>query len=1183
MSRDTSGVGRLLNHSGRARPLLRLFLAALLLVAIVGYLAIRRDGALPAPGSTTYRDTVSAFHVGLAALYIGEFDDARTKFLRAGTLVPKEPATWANLGVLHLRLGEFEEAASYLERARTLAPSSSEVAVLQGLLESLEGRVDTGVAHLRRAVELDPGNIRALYLLSQELERAGDPDSNTEIHALLDVILTLDPENLAVLVERAQLAVRREDVAVIRDSIARLGAFRDTWPSLATEQYQALESAIAAADFPLATRNVAFLRNVLLSTPEFRTDLLTVRSAPETPGEPLEQFLTLAPPRATPSPPDGGLEFSAQPIVPNRSGRWMTLLAAPLAPSTPSTQPTPPTLVLGDTQTVHVIGAATSMLSFPAGSDAIPPSAHSILAIDWNYDFRMDLVLAGGGGLRLFRQTDDGTFADVTLEAVNATVAGMDCFGVWPADIDMDGDLDVVVGLRSLPHIVLRNNGDGTFLVVRPFPNVTGLQDFVWADLDLDGDPDAGLLDTEGVVHVFRNEQGGSFRPWPTPVELGAVAGITVGDLNADGVLDLVALEADGTVTRLSATGNRHAWELQPVTVWAAVPNAAPAGTYRLFLADLDNNGGLDVVGSGPTGTQVWLSDEAGELRPHAELDLDTFTVADLSSDGLLDLIGLADGQPVAMIGQSPRAYHWQVIRARAEQAAGDQRINSFGVGGEVEVRTGVHVQKQILTGSPVHFGLGTETRIDVARIVWPNGVLQAEFDLAADQEIVATQRLKGSCPWVFAYDGTGMAFVTDFLWRSPLGLRINAQDTAGITQTEDWVKIRADQLMPKDGLYDIRITAELWETHFVDRLALMAVDHPEGLDVFVDERFSANDPPSLAIHAMTRPRPIERAWDDLGDDVSDIVRTRDGRYLGTFERGPYQGITRDHFVDIDLGDAAPREGQLWLLAQGWVYPTDSSINLAIAQGTQTQPRSLSLEVRDATGDWVVAYPDLGFPAGKNKTMVIDVSDVFYEGQPRQLRLRTNLEVYWDWIAYAVGVEREAVVTHTLEPVTAELGYRGFSRTSQTGAHAPEIPHYDTIASTSQRWRDLTGFHTRFGDVRPLLAQVDDRYVIMNAGDELQALFPAPPSPPDGWTRDFVLMGDGWVKDGDFNTAFSKTVRPLPAHDAQTYRRPAGRFELETDPVYRLHPDDWQTYHTRFVTPQQFLAGSRPHRARIQE
>ena len=378
----------------------------------------------------------------------------------------------------------------------------------------------------------------------------------------------------------------------------------------------------------------------------------------------------------------------------------------------------PPAVFLGDSQAIQVAGTTAGTLSFPSGPDAVPPGAHSILAIDWDHDFRMDLVLAGAGGLRLFRQTDDGTFADVTLAALDASVTGMDCFGVWPADTDLDGDLDVVVGLSSLPNVVLRNNGDGTFLNTRPFPNVTGVRGFVWADLDLDGDPDAGLLDAAGMVHLFRNEQGGSFRPWPTPAALGAVAGMTVGDLDADGLLDLVVLEGGGTVQSMSATGDRRAWVLQPVTTWATMPAEAPAGAYRLFLADLDNNGGLDLVGSGPTGTQVWLSDEGGGLRPHAAPDLETFTVADLSSDGLLDLVGLVNGRPVAMVGQSPRAYHWQVIRARATQAAGDQRINSFGVGGEIEIRTGLLVQKQILTGAPVHFGLGTRTSIDVARIV---------------------------------------------------------------------------------------------------------------------------------------------------------------------------------------------------------------------------------------------------------------------------------------------------------------------------------------------------------------------------------------------------------------------------------------------------------------------------------
>ena len=109
---------------------------------------------------------------------------------------------------------------------------------------------------------------------------------------------------------------------------------------------------------------------------------------------------------------------------------------------------------------------------------------------------------------------------------------------------------------------------------------------------------------------------------------------------------------------------------------------------------------------------------------------------------------------PTRWLGKGTAGYHWKVIRPRAQQNAGDQRINSFGVGGDIQVRSGLLVQTQVLTGAPVHFGLGTHTTIDVARIVWPNGVAQAEFRGGVDDAIVAEQRLKGSCPWVFAWDG---------------------------------------------------------------------------------------------------------------------------------------------------------------------------------------------------------------------------------------------------------------------------------------------------------------------------------------------------------------------------------------------------------------------------------------------
>src|SRR5206468_11020215 len=143
---------------------------------------------------------------------------------------------------------------------------------------------------------------------------------------------------------------------------------------------------------------------------------------------------------------------------------------------------------------------------------------------------------------------------------------------------------------------------------------------------------------------------------------------------------------------------------------------------------------------------------------------------------------------------------------------------------------------------------------------------------------------------------------------------------------------------------------------------------------------------------ALTHLRPVARAWDDHGRDVTGLVSSRDGRYLATFERGEYQGIAKDHFVEIDIG-----EGSRWLVANGWIYPTDSSINVAIGQ-QHLQPHGLSLEAQDDNGQWKVVTPDLGFPAGKNKTILVDLRPA---GHARRIRLRTNLEIYWDSLAIA--------------------------------------------------------------------------------------------------------------------------------------------------------------------------------------
>src|SRR6185436_8814497 len=312
-------------------------------------------------------------------------------------------------------------------------------------------------------------------------------------------------------------------------------------------------------------------------------------------------------------------------------------------------------------------------------------------------------------------------------------------------DIEADGDLDLILGSEKGVPTVLRNNGDGTFLEIHPFSGVEGLVDFAWADLDADGDPDATLIDGGSKLYVFSNERQGQFANRSVPT--GApVRAISVLDLNSDGILDVAVVQNDGRIMRLSDKDHGAGWDT------AEIVNAnAALGASVLRVADLDNNGGLDLLLM--PDARIWLNNgdcKFTELN-NTSLPERVFDVADVNNDGRLDLLALSkEHQPQQAINRSTKNYHWQIVRPRASNAVGDQRINPFGVGGEMEIRSGLLVQKQPITGPLLHFGLGEQTSADVIRVVWPNGTVRAEFEVKADQEVLTEQRLKASCPWLF-------------------------------------------------------------------------------------------------------------------------------------------------------------------------------------------------------------------------------------------------------------------------------------------------------------------------------------------------------------------------------------------------------------------------------------------------
>ncbi len=433
------------------------FLAGMMVVAMLFSVGCRRGARLPEKSSRTYSDFVSSFYVGLAALQVGDDVRADSSLEQAAKLVPGEPAAWANWGILALRQRSFDAAAQRLDRARVLAPKNDRIYYLLGLLESNRGDSAKAISNLREAIKLNPENLRAAYQLASEVERRGDATSEADFERLIEQILAAQPNNLAALLDLSRIAAKRGDAATLRSTVNKIASQSGTWPADVRQQLAALQAAAAGPDPKAAATRSIFLRNVLMQVPEFRASLSAIKPQPGEEAEPFTHFLRLESPTFKPAAADEGMTFAPQPVANIPSGSWNWIGAISLNGTET------PTVAVGNGHDVRLSTGAT--LSFPGGSAGVAPGPESILPVDFNYDFKTDLVLAGAGGLRFMRQDKPEMFVDVTAQTkLPRSVTSGSYTGAWAVDIDADGDLDIVVGAKDASPLVLRNNGDGTFV-----------------------------------------------------------------------------------------------------------------------------------------------------------------------------------------------------------------------------------------------------------------------------------------------------------------------------------------------------------------------------------------------------------------------------------------------------------------------------------------------------------------------------------------------------------------------------------------------------------------------------------------------------------------------------------------------------------------------------------------------
>ncbi len=1076
---------------------------------------------------------------------------AELSFRALAELTPDDPLAFANLAISLLRQQKTDEAMEAIAKAEAKSPNNPKLIAIRGEILSWSGKNEAGLEAFREAGRLAPNDLEAQYSLYRAATTFGTTGSDGAARSAaeaLDRLARLRPENLVVLLQIGKSARESDDRTRATGAYLRIRELIWQAPQGADRLLEQVFEKLESDDLGGARVPSLRLENVLKVSAMYHESLRELQTGIQ--GIPLTTLRNEPPVTSFGTP--AKVEFRS--IALSDGGSGGALAASPgldvrLADLTGDGRPEIIRLTddsgSGSRQVQVLEGDGAQLAAVDAAG------AQRLLVADFDNDGALDVFAYGPskGASHFFTGSGDGKLTERTEDfGLSAAYGG----AAVVLDFDIEGDLDLLVASASGAELY-RNSLSGALEPVGakslPALNFDAPSGALASDLDRDGDLDILILDESGTTRLDNLRQG-RFAVREDEIALTGAKSIASADFDNDGWPDLVTAGAGVRFWR-NNRGDFEAWDLGKSLQTSARFTA-------LAVFDADNDGRLDLAVGGPGGLAVLAQRESGfaflpvEWGPRS---VNSLAAADLDGDGDVDLVAETDEGVFVLDNYGGNSNHWLTLRLKG-LVKGNSKNNIFGLGATLEVRAGTAYQFREVSADVTHFGLGQIDTPDLVRVVWTNGVPQNRFEPGPNQYIVEEQVLKGSCPFVYAWNGESFVFESDLLWGSPAGLPVAEGVWAGADAEE---LVRLDSLQARDGLYELRVTEELWEAAFFDYNRLWVVDHPIDTEVASSLKIIPGRIIEDRVLTSRALRPVSQAWDATGREVTSRVRKRDDVYADGWSPSAYQGVASEPWTfTFDLGEAPDQRVRLHL--DGWIFPADASLNLALDQRRDLRLQAPHLEMLTSTG-WVSLLEDMGFPAGKTKTMVVDTPELPH-GVSR-LRIVSNQWLSWDRIAWTVQpVDQLAVVVARLEPKTAELRFRGFSRLLRKAPNAPHVFDYSQT-STDSPWLPFPGSYTRYGDVRELLLESDSRSVVLGMGDEMALVFDGSKldEPAAGMRRSFFLESHGWDKDADRNTFAAAQVEPLPFRGMSGY--PYGADESFPDTP--LHRDYLETYQTRVI------------------
>ena len=1145
-------------------------------------------------GIGSFNKLISHRNLGLGYLEEERYSDGAKEFLSFIAIAPKEASGYANLGWIYLQSpGKLDSAEIMLIHAMELSPYNPDIAFLVAKMYELTNRQNDAIEVLQNTIKQFPEHVLTLYQLSEYYRQPSEFINLEKAEELLLDIVRFNPGNVAAQMKQIELSIKNNHPKAALFSMETVRRILPILPADAVPIFNNAVQLLRENNTNQSLTQALMFHNLLKSTTYYRSGTVELRgNSGPIPGSPIYRFTNLKSPIKD---KQENILATVQFIdVSDKIGLQGIRSEATTVVSGDFDSDGYEDLVISQwsdhdqSSKQSLFKNNSGVFQDISGTTAINHEGRDITAItaDYDNDGFLDLLFINSLKSRLYKNDGKGKFIDVTSTMGIDFISNGIKAGFF--DYDLEGDLDLYVASGSVNQLY-RNNADGTFTEISNKSGTAGdsvkSKDIEIGDFDDDGDVDLFVLNKDRSSRFYNNRRQGYFSDITTKVGLnflGQPSTVVSGDYNNDGHLDLFIADLAGEQHAIFQNKGDGTF-IKDEPSLSALDGLTGFVIIKADFADVDNDGYLDLLVAGRStrkdkyqsgllllhnNGQGKYTDASSSLPPELGI-IELVKTADLDNDGDLDIIIMNDrGNVRIMRNDGGNLNNFLKIRL-AGLRTGSSKNNYFGFGSKVEVKSGGLYQMRHVNKTVSHFGLGNRAGADVVRVLWSNGVPQNRFTPQKNQTIVETQTLKGSCPYLYAWDGNEYAFVTDVLWPSalgmPLGIMAGEPLYAFPNSTDEYLWMTGEKVHARDGKYTLQFTTELWESPYLDKINLVVLDHPESVDVYINETFTPPPYPPFRIYSVAKKYIPLSAVDQLGNDLRNDLLVQDEEYTMHLTPGKYQGITELHDLILDFGDLDHADS-IFLFLQGWLFPTDASINVNISQSSETGLTFPQLQVVNRKGDWETVIDNLGFPKGKNKTMIFDLTGKFIVADYR-VRIRTNMEIYWDHIFMATDVTNNNLTVVNLQPASADLHYRGFSMISRKDFGSPHIPDYYNI-TTGQKWRDLTGTYTRYGDVLPLLLESDSKYVIMNAGDEISLEFIASDLPrlPENWRRDFLFYNDGWLKDGDLNTAHGQTVEPLPFHGMSAYPYGFGdAYPTDSDYIEYMN-----MYNTRTVTTDSF-------------